>query len=157
MRSSRTKERVSCRIPTQSPVRCLPKLLSSLLMYISEKYINCIYHGILHGMYHCIYHGIYSDIYHALNHDIYSYIYFYYMYINKHESNLGKHLTDWVIILLLTLSFVLLDVIEPEVCLYIRNIQIMYYIPCYIPCYILSYTSDYIPWYITWYISWYRS
>ena len=67
-------------------------------------------------------HGIYSDKYDAIYHDIYSYLYFYYMYINKHESNLGKHLTDWVSILLLTLSFVLRDLIEPEVCLHIRNI-----------------------------------
>jgi hypothetical protein len=71
----------------------------------------------LHGIYYCIYHGIYSDIYHVTYHDIYTYIYFYNMYINKHESNLGKYLAgDWVSILLLTLSFVLQDLIEPEVC-----------------------------------------
>jgi len=44
-------------------------------------------------VYHCIYHGIYSAIYHVTYHDIYTYIYFYDMYINKHESNLGKYLT----------------------------------------------------------------
>jgi len=39
------------------------------------------------------------------------------MYINNHESNLGEILTsDWVSILLLTLSLVLQDLIEPEVC-----------------------------------------
>ena len=78
---------------------------------------HCIYHGILHGIYYCIYHGIYSAIYHVTYHDIYTYIYFYDMYINNHESNLGEYLTsDWVSILLFTLSFVLQDLIEPEVC-----------------------------------------
>ena len=50
---------------------------------------------------------------------------FYDMYINKHE---GKHLTgDRVRILLLTIPFVLRDLIAPEVCSYTRNIQIMSY------------------------------
>jgi hypothetical protein len=53
---------------------------------------------------------------------------FYEMYINKHE---GKHLTvltgDRVHILLLTIPFVLRDLIAPEVCSYTRDIQIVYY------------------------------
>jgi hypothetical protein len=49
---------------------------------------------------------------------------FYDMYINKHE---GKHLTgDRVRILLLTLPFVLRDLIEPEVMLYVIRHNILY-------------------------------
>ena len=50
---------------------------------------------------------------------------FYDMYINKHE---GKHLTgDRVRILLLTIPFVLRDLIAPEVCSHTRDTQIMSY------------------------------
>jgi hypothetical protein len=62
-------------------------------VYTKVYHDHCIHHGILHGIYHCIYHGIKSDIYHAIYHDIDSYVYLYNVYINKHESNLGKHLT----------------------------------------------------------------
>ena len=63
---------------------------------------------------------------------------FYDMYINKHE---GKHLTgDRIRILLLTLPFVLRDLIAPEVNLCYITCYITY-ITCYIACYIACYIN----------------
>jgi hypothetical protein len=74
--------------------------------------------------YPIIYAVIMSNIYIYIMSNICS------MYINKYEGNLGKHLTGDPVstsILLLTLPFVLRNLIAPEVCLYTRDIQIMHY------------------------------
>ena len=66
---------------------------------------------------------------------------FYDMYINKHE---GKHLTgDRVRILLLTLPFVLRDLIAPEVCMQYTLIYIMVYNMIYSMLYTKIYYAIY--------------
>ena len=56
----------------------------------------------------------------------------YYMYISKHQ---GKHLTgDQIRILLLTLPFVLRELIAPEVSLLYAVLHNMLHNMCYISC-----------------------